>query len=287
MKKALLLANTGLGDHVALTMPLAREIHKTHKVHCLTHNKHGYRIIRHLSCLESCIQTNNLSMDYLFGWELDEKLVSEKLTDVARLFSNYDKVYVALQSLYERLYQYVDNNLLSNVVQRMSVISYYRPAFILKAHGFPEGDADRSLDINLFCNYYKDFNCNHKTIILNGQSSSPLRTYDRIKEVAKLLSSQNFDVRFMNENDDIRTNLHLLNQSKYVLTTDTSTYWLAKSIGKEPHVFLCKATYKQKEDAEEMLGTKNLVQNIHSSLNQISPEEIVEGFINRINVSLL
>ena len=70
MKTVLLLANTGLGDHISSTIPLAREICKTHKVHCLTCNIHGYKILRHLPYFESCIFTDNLT------WGLNKKTKS-------------------------------------------------------------------------------------------------------------------------------------------------------------------------------------------------------------------
>ena len=62
---ALILANTGLGDHIALTIPLAREVSKTNQVNCLTHSLHGCKLLRHAVPLASCIHTDNLKMEYI------------------------------------------------------------------------------------------------------------------------------------------------------------------------------------------------------------------------------
>ena len=204
------------------------------------------------------------------------------------MFCFYDSVFVPQMQLYGRLHKFVDKSLLTNIIARPSVYSYYRPAFALKIFGFPEENHNIDLDISCFSNYYKDFKCSENTVVLNGTSSSPSRTYNRIDEVSQILVSKGFDVRLIDFSDDIRTNLHLLHQAAHVITTDTSTFWAAKAIGKKPNVFMNPSNYQFDQNPEEMLGTNNMVENKHyDSLDDIKPESIVYGFLNRKSMLFL
>ena len=83
---------------------------------------------------------------------------------------------------------------------------------------------------------------------------------------------------------DIRTNLHLINQVKAILTVDTSTLWLAKALGKEPYVFFGDLLLIYKGvggDPDEMLGVKNLIPNTCGDVNDIIANDIVYNFLSK------
>ena len=250
----------GIGDHITTTLIIARNLSATSRVHGLFFNTEGYHLMRQTPYFSSCIlakKTNCL--------------------DIARSFCLYDKVIIS-QKVYQD-FMGVDVELLKNVTMHSDYeVNQYRPDRICQQYDVEDPNID--LDIKWFDEFYKDFQCTNKTILLNCKSIFSDRTYHRMEDVANLLASK-FDVRLFDLSKDIRVNIHLINQARYVLTTDTSTYWIARALGKEPYVFLCPATYPN-YSPEVALGTDNIVSNNHNDIDEIEPDEIVSGFLNRI-----
>ena len=110
----------------------------------------------------------------------------------------------------------------------------YRSKFHLET--FELEYEDWSVDIDWYKEYYKDFKCDDHTVVLNCCSFEECRTYKKQHELKQIFTSNGFDVRDVDFELDIRTNMHLMHQAKYIVTTDTATYWMAKSLGKEPYM---------------------------------------------------
>ena len=76
----------------------------------------------------------------------------------------------------------------------------------------------------------------------------------------------------------------MLDQVSHVLTTDTSSFWMAKALKKEPYVFMSKGkNLINPPNLQELkLGTNNILKNWRYEMSDITPEEIVESFIYSI-----
>ena len=283
MEKILLLSHFALGDCAACTVALAKNLSKTSQVFCVTSTQLQYRYLREMPYFHSVIQSENHRPDKQLYPDVTSNefidLHTEKYTDLAKIFILYDKVYITRLSFYKQIHKYVDSKLLTNVVAPTTEkhIGQYRPLIYVGYFGFTEFDF--SVDINWYSRYYFDFKCGNNTVLVNGLSDSTLRSYKRTSEVIDLLKSLNFDVRVFDIKTDIRKNLHLINQAKYILTTDTSTLWLAKALHKTPFVFMSNNEYPN-ETIQKLLGTKNIVPC--RDIDEIEPEEIVQGFLRSI-----
>lgn len=129
-----------------------------------------------------------------------------------------------------------------------------------------------------FEHYYKDFKCGDNTVVFNPFALIYTRTYSCYKQVKSMLEYYGFDVRLIDFNEDIRTNIFLIKQAKYILTTDTSTLWIAKAIS-HPHIYCFRTDLGS--FSEIKLGVPHLLQK-KCYIDMISPEEIVQGFFKKI-----
>lgn len=268
MKKSLIVMDSdAIGDHISHALTIAKSIQKTTKVYALLSNKHGYNLLRQTPYFESCILCNHMMPNASI----------EDITDVAKSFALYDDVYIPMKRAYDK-FKTVDPTLLKNVVKKTIIKEGYRPVKILKEYGL-QPTSDVELKLNWYKDFYHDFQCNTNTILVNGESSQTKRNYNNIDQVIKKLNQ--FDIRTIDCTKDIRTNLHLINQVKYVLTTDTSTLWIAKALSKSPYVFLCNAEFSY--SLPVALGVKNIIDDSNcSNINDISADQIVAGFLRSI-----
>ena len=203
MEKTLILANNGIGNHICSTLVLAKALSRTSDVHGLFNRHEGYLLLRHTPYFKSCTLSRNM-----------EYKTRESLTDLAKTFSLYDSVYIPLETLYYSIKELVDPLLTTNVVKRTGFPETYCPNHILDVFGLQNSDI--SLNIDWYKDYYEYFYTKSNTVLINGTADNPIRIYKRINEVSDILRVA-FDMRFMDLSKDIRNNLHLINQAKWVV----------------------------------------------------------------------
>lgn len=263
MKSLILMDADAIGDHISHALTIARKINDKSDVYLLTSNTNGYKLLKQTPYFKSCILCDNMNK---IG----------DLTNVANSFGLYDEVFIPMKRAWDN---FKDLPNITNVVKKDWIKEGYRPFKILKEYGFTD-QFEVQLNIDWYKYFYEDFKCSSNTVLVNGTSHQSKRTYNNIKEVIKRL--KDFDVRTIDCNKDIRTNLHLINQCKYILTTDTSTLWIAKSLNKNPYVFLCNAEFDY--NLELALGVKNIINdNLCLNINDISVDQIVDGFLNKVH----
>ena len=279
--RALLIASGGIGDFFSSIIPLAKEIEKKYELHCLCYNEDGHKILSCLPYFKSNLLISNIGFRKK---EPDLNIAEKSLTSVAKMFKNYDFVYIPFNILEKRFYQLVDASLLSKVVLQKTTSSQYQPCLICNAYGFYE--ADLSLDIDFFNHYYHKFNISANSVLVNGASNSIRKNYDRTAKLKELLSKKGFNAISLDLTKDIRENIHLIHQVKHILTTDTSTLWIAKALSKEPDVFFAN-TYPDGIEPEKMLRCKNLIKKLYTNINEIDPEEIVAEFIKNKIIKMI
>ena len=288
MQKVLILSSLALGDCVSCTLTLANNLAKTHQVYCITNTTTAYKLFREIPCFYCVIQSDNHRIEESY---VDQKFVDvhvEKYTDLAKQFSLYDKVYLSRVSYYNHFIEFIEPSLIANLVHPIKYDFESQPPKTRSEmtscyFGFTE--TDHSININWYKHHYHDFKCLNNTVLFNGLSDQPNRTYARRDEVVQILKSSGFDVRQLDLSVDIRTNIHLINQAPYILTTDTSTFWLAKSLGKSPYVFISNSMYKNSV-IQQLLGSKNIIEN-KGDMNKTEPQEIVSGFLAALRSKLL
>ncbi len=283
MKKVMIWGHWGTGDHISVTLPLARTLARQGNiVHGVFHNLNAYRLMRETSCFDTCFMLPNY---YAEDYE-DEFSMSQTFSDMAQLFPRYEAVYATSHAVYHLIREVADTSLLSNFVKlnyadsTTSTVS--RTKFTLGEFGQEGCDEDIKLDIDMYKDYYLDFDCKGNSVLLNSVAKGTFRTYHRHNEVKETLLREGFDVKELDYNVDIRKNMHLVHQVKYILTTDTVVVWMAKALGKTPYVFLSEGMGRFGPSKEFDLGVSNIVSWYHN-INQIPPQEIVDGFIKAIS----
>jgi len=191
--------------------------------------------------------------------------------DAKKWFEDYDKVYVT-------------NSYEAKGVTRRVVDVTYRPVMKLAEYGEEFRPEYMRLNIDWYKDFYKDFQCGPNSVLLNTVANAPFRTYTR--PLKPELEKLGFEVFEFNLDSDIRENMHLINQVTHVLSVDTSTQWLARCLGKTPHVFMSRdmgdfhffmSRFDFEEEVEIRCGLKNLVP-WHDRLDDIEPSLIAERF---------
>lgn len=285
MKKALIIGQFGLGDTISNTLPLVQVL-KNHGylVHGLFHNINSYHLMRETPYFDACI----LLASFYSATSYNMVGFKEMFKDVANIFSEYNKIYIQGGDIHEFMQKNIDDKLKENIVFHLKTAFNYRPIEQLEKYGFIFKDSYLFLDAGWYNKHWRDFNCQQNTVLFNTQSSQHVRNYPKRKEVINLLTQKGFDVRQFDYKEDIRVNLHLLNQANYVLTTDTSSYWIAKALKKEPHVFMSRGRdlIYSPEIQELKLQTRNILKEWKFEMSDIAPEEIVEEFIQSIKKDL-
>lgn len=258
--KVLTCSDNALGNAISDLLPLLSIWKRRNAtIHGILRNKHAYRLFRETPYFDRILPL----------YDKDD-LWHDLIKDVPQWFEDYDKVYV------------VNNRQMPGVEKSEKVPVDYRPAMRVAEYGELFSPEDILLDINWYQKYYKDFKCHSKTVLLNTQSTSFHRCYTRPlkEELAKL----GFDVREFNYRRDIRENLHLVHQAAHILTVDTSTMWLARTLGKVPYVFMARESGTLPAfgpNTEKRHGLKNLIP-WKENLNDTAPDFIASQFSGAI-----
>lgn len=277
--KVLIWGHWGIGDHISVTLPLARTLKQQGFVtHGVFHNLSAYRLMRETNCFDVSI----MLPDYYANDYKDEKYMSEVFSDVVKMFPRYDRVYATSMAVYWHLTQKVKPALRTNLVEQIypedEPTTLSRTPFKLGQVSLKGNEKDILIDISIYRRYFADFNCRENSVLLNSTAKGRFKTYLKHNEVKTLLTSKGFDVREFDYNDDIRKNMHLVNQVRHILTTDSAPYWMGKALEKTPHVYLSEGRGYFGPRMETELGTKNIVK-WYRDINEIPPQEIVDGFV--------
>jgi hypothetical protein len=226
-----------------------------HQVDAFIGNEDAYKLLKPIPCFDNLYHIN----DTLF----------------CNVYHQYDKIYL-ITNWHNPAYY----SIIPNVIPYNNWQIWYNTAQRLNAQGLTYNEDYCRINLNWYNDFLYDFKCNSNSVLLETISSRPNRTYAKMKELVHYLSLAGFDVRILNLENDIRTNLHLIDQVPYVLTTDTGLLWMTKAIGKSPHVYLSRGKDGNKfrfDKWENRLGVKNIV-SWYDTLNEIPSEEIVQEF---------
>ena len=252
----LLFGNKAIGDNISFVLPLYKYLSLSYTVDCILPNFEAFKLFSNIPFIK------NLSLaDNLDGAEY------------TKIFPNYDKVYLCSRGMYSRFANFGEN--ICSDIKKETKINYW-PHDIFDRFGFEYLSEYGVLDIDWYKDYYIDFNCSSKSVLLHTVASVESKSYNKKDELKSLLEKEGFEVFTIDLEMDIRSNLHLINQVKYILTVDTSVVWMAFALGKEPFVFMYR-----KEYTEGLLGLKNLVP-WYSTLNEIPPDVIANCFLGRL-----
>jgi hypothetical protein len=272
--KSLLLGQYGIGDHLSNILPMARALSRRGDiVHGVLHNLHGYRLMRETPFFDSLTRLPHCDYE-------DQASMIGVLGELAGTFPHYDRVYATSDALREFVRETVDARWLANLVDPNPSIdvNQYRPVYQLSRFGVAYEDGWDRVAIDWYREFHRDFQCGPTSILLNLRSSRRERSYGRAAEVRALLESRGFDVREPDAQVDIRTNMHLVHQCRSVLTTDTATFWMARSLGRPVSVVLGGSCCSPGEE-ERRLGSLNLVSHAFCGMDAIPPMAIVERFL--------
>jgi hypothetical protein len=250
------------------------------EIDCIFSNKHAYDLLKETPFFSNCILSNQTKVERLSSGEIDLDLMERKIKHLSSVFDNYDYLIINRPgSLRKTIEKFISRKQIKKLIQPKYIYNkfVYRPHAVCMEYGFP------CVEINLKINWYKknfyNFKCNKKTVLLNGESAYLDRTYLKISSVAEELSDLGFDVRYFDFSENICKNMHLIDQAAFVLTTETSTIWLAKALGKNPYVFLSSSNQPINQ-LEKILNSKNIIENF-DNLNDVSPQNIVFNFAYR------
>lgn len=276
MVKILLLANKGLGDHI-VSLPVAKELSENNQVHCVFSNPNGFNLLKQTPYFRTSSISQDTQIEFNSNGEVDLPKMKVKLSRLVETFSSYDKVYVNRPGYLRTLLQSLPARLQKNVIVPFSTYNknIFRPLAMANEFGFQSQDI--SLKCEWYKDYYHDFKCCKNSVLLNCNSSYGNRTYINKNAIKRILEDNGFDVRELDYSIDIRTNIHLFYQISHVITTDTSTLWLTKAVGKQPYVFIAEQDISI-ERMEIILSVKNIVGR-YKDINSIPPNEIVNGFL--------
>ena len=278
-KKILLLANRGLGDHVS-SIVIAKNLSKGNYLHGIFSNLHGFNLIKQTPYLSS-YSLLDVNIEFLPSGDVDFTKMKKKLSPIVEIFPLYEEVYVCRPGFLRSILKMFPINLQKNVVTPFANYNknIFRPLAMANEFGFKTKDI--SLNIEWYKDYYHDFKCDKNSILLNCDSTYMNRTYIEKKSIKKELEKIGFDVREFDYSSDIRSNIHLIHQVEHIITTDTSTLWLAKALNKQPHVFLAANDLPIKK-MEVILDVKNIISKKYKEINLIPPIEIVNGFLKTV-----
>jgi len=262
--KVLFAAPGSIGDTIYCMLPMLPILQsRGYTVHGMFRNRHAYRLLRETPYFERVLP-------------LCEKGLQEEISaDSKKWFEDYDKVYIV-------------NGYSNKGVTRRVVNVAYRPIMKLAEWGEEFRPEYMRLNIDWYSDFYKDFRCGLNSVLLNTTSSAKCRTYTR--PLKPELEKLGFEVLEFDLNSDIRENMHLVNQVSHVLSVDTSTQWLARCLGKTPHVFMSRDSGKFsffmshfdfEEEVEIRCGVKNLVP-WHDHMDDIEPSLIAKNFANAV-----
>ena len=269
--KILIICPIHLGDNISDTLPLAYSLKNKNPscvIDTLVFNKTAYYILKHTPYFNDHIVGKNIYENISRGvFPNDIDFVKEHEI----LFKNYDQIYCLGKGIQKRCRD--AKFIINNLVERKTLPHNYTPYLVLESYDMPL--TNPYLDIKWYDEFFVDFKCSTSTVVLNCESVQPRKNYNKQNRIIDLLSE--YDVRVIDTKVDIRTNIHLINQSPYVLTTDTSTLWIAKCLNKQPHVFFAGDV----KFSEIELGLPNLVSS-HKHVNDIPPEESVNSFFKKI-----
>jgi hypothetical protein len=175
-----------------------------------------------------------------------------------------------LKNCYGEWYGFV--NPLSEYIESSSL---YRPRKITETWGIEWKSEMTRLDLKWYSDWKMDFGCSDRTILLNLQSASRNRCLEESKdEIVDFL--KDWDVRFLDFNIDVRSNMFLINQAKHIVTVDTSTVWLAKYLGHENiHVISPGLLNRYKE-----LGCKRFITDDSQSYKDIDTTKLKENLLH-------
>jgi len=268
MKNVLILSEASIGDSIVSTLPMVKYLKKEGcKVHVHLASDVSWKLMSEVPFIDVITRT---STGYKAGCHHPPSMELTIDDEPKLLIESYDVVYMRdCQYMYER---YFNINLNKSLVVKYNCGYYatlYRPEFIFNQLGFK--DYDISISIDWYNRFHKNFNLPNNSLLLNTKSNDMARSYYRKIELKERLKNHNFNVIEIDENKDVRENLHLINQVRYILTVDTGVLWLAKSLGKTPYLIIPKHAYFNKLNYERLLGVK--------ALNSLTPKNIVDDFL--------
>ena len=273
MMKILIFGIATIGDNLAYVLPLCRILHEQgHETHCFIPNENAFKLFSNVPFL------SNVSL--IESQSKSPRVSNETLMDCAKKFPLYDKIYVCRSGLFRRLKSLADPSLMQNVDSRIETISEVKfwPIEIFGKFDLQYEHRFNEIDINWYNQFYENFHCVGQSVLLHTQSDSPSKTYQKKDKLKNLLENHGFSVYEIDHNKDIRQNLHLIDQTKHILTVDTSIYWMARGLGKKPSVFLHQDVGQTRRFSECMLDIKNLVP-WYDYLNDIPSEVIIDCFV--------
>ena len=265
--KILMLGSNPIGDNLAYILPMSAVIHQEgHELDCMMPNKQIFNLFSDMPYFTNLIQVP------IIGHKASE----ERIREFVEFLPQYDKVFVCSRGVYVRIRQIVGEELMKNIDPRIEPESEtdFWPIEILGRFGIKYKYSYSRLDMNWYKPFYHDFGCKSNSVLVNTKSNVAVRTYNKGDELKWLLKKSGYDIYEVDVNQDIRYNLHLVNQVRHVLTVDTGTFWMAKSLGKEIHTFF------HRRFTEDLLGQKSLVP-LQPSLSDISPQVIVDYFVHK------
>lgn len=282
--KALVFGNPGLGDVICQTIPLLRALKKKFdEVYVFSANLKGHQLVRHTPYFSGGVPIFNIHSMWNRR-DITEGGMFELFLDISKCFDSYDQVYIPLKSLFNRFHELLEPHARAKLAKR-SPRTNPIPRTQAVLSDFDLDPEPLELDLNWYSKYHKDFRLNPNTVLLNCQSSSERRSYSKSEELKFRLIKEGFDVIEIDPDNDIRENLFLIKQVQYILTVDTATLWMGKALNKEPYVFISFNGYKPNIDnfnfleIKQMLGVDNILREDCSSLDEVAPEAIIDGFL--------
>ena len=280
-KPALVIGEESIGDELSTTLPLVRALKDAgNVVHLLSLNLNNYRLMRVVPEVDVCLLLGN----FLSGQSTDNDTMVEVVGDVAKLYPGYSAVYTCESYIHSYLQKYVDLALLANLVKPAETSSdCFRSVHQLSKIGLTFKEEYLRLHIDLFQSHKTNFKCSPLSVLWSHKSNAELRNYSRHEEVTALLTDAGFEVHTLDLKRDIRTNMHLLQQVRYVLTTDTGALWMSRALGKEPYVFLSEGRGRyDKNWIEKYYATNNILGRWAADLDEVAPAEICSAFIKAV-----
>ena len=154
----------------------------------------------------------------------------------------------------------------------LSDSNLYDPEKWFKSIGREFKQEYMDFDLQWFKSYCEDFKCNKDTVLLNCESARPHCCYPQGKELEVQLKQRGLEVIKFDCNKDIRTNLFLIQQVRYILTVATSTIYLAKAIKKDRGMYLISHSER---DYTKFLRVKQIYGK--------SPDEIATLFYSAVS----
>lgn len=280
--KTLIIGQVGIGDTFTNTFPLA-QVAKNGLLHGLFHNEASYRLARETPFFDACIP-----LPYLYTpTDNNAAAVVEVFQDAAKLFPQYDRVYLTSAWALDFMARAASPELLVNIVPWKETADGYRPIRQLEKFGFEFHQHLLDVDINWYAKFYRDFKCSNRSVLFEPSSYERVRNYRWADYVVELLEHEGFEIHRFDYNLDIRTNMHLVHQVRHVLTTDTAAVWMARALGKEPHIFIAGGQGKFHLRQQVLrINCRNIVP-WYDNINEIPPEEIVEGFLRGLKSQFL